>query len=83
MGPAATATVVVVSRDRWSMATTTLDLLLARTDPRHPVVVVDGRAPRRVGAEFDRLAATGRVRLVRPLERLAGIWNRTPAHRRR
>lgn len=60
-----TATVVVVSRDRWSLAPTTLDLLLARTDPRHPVVVVDGRAPRSVAATFDRLAASGRVRVVR------------------
>jgi GT2 family glycosyltransferase len=61
----ATATVIVVSRDRWSMAPATLDLLLARTDPRHPVVVVDGHAPRRVAAGFDRLAASGRIRVTR------------------
>jgi glycosyltransferase involved in cell wall biosynthesis len=66
------ATVIVVSRDRWSMAPTTLDLLLARTDPRHPVVVVDGRAPRQVAATFDRRATSGRVRVVRRDRHLAG-----------
>jgi GT2 family glycosyltransferase len=66
-----TATVIVVSRDRWSLAPATLDLLLARTDPRHPVVVVDGRAPRRVAAAFDRLAASGRIRVARRTRYLA------------
>ena len=61
----ATATVIVVSRDRWSLAPATLDLLLARTDPRHPFVVVDGHAPPRVAATFDRLAVSGRVRVAR------------------
>jgi hypothetical protein len=57
--------VVVVSRDRWSLAPVTLDLLLDRTDPRHPVVVVDGRAPRRVAALFDRIAMSGRIAVAR------------------
>jgi GT2 family glycosyltransferase len=69
---APTATVIVVNRDRWSQAPATLDLLLARTDPRHPVVVVDGRAPRPVAAKFDRLATSGRVRVVRRRRHLAG-----------
>jgi GT2 family glycosyltransferase len=69
---APTATVIVVSRDRWSLAPTTLDLLLARTDPRHPVVVVDGRAPRHVAAAFDRWAMSGRLRVVRRDRHLAG-----------
>ena len=72
MSCAATATVVVVSRDRWSLALPTLDLLLARTDPRHPVVVVDGRAPRGVAAVFDRWAASGRIRVARRAHHLAG-----------
>ncbi len=59
------ATVVVVPRDRWAQAPATLDLLLARTDRRHDVVVVDARAPRRVAAAFDRCAASGRIRVVR------------------
>ena len=50
----------------------TLDLLLTRTDPRHPVVVVDGRAPQPIAAVFDRLAASGRVRVVRRGDYLAG-----------
>lgn len=44
----------------------TLGHLLARTDSRHPVVVVDGAAPPRVAALFDRLAdSSGRLRVVR------------------
>jgi GT2 family glycosyltransferase len=70
--PEPTATVVVVCRDRWSLAPNTLHTLLARTDPRHPVVVVDARAPRAVGAAFDRLAAVGRVRIARRPRFLAG-----------
>jgi GT2 family glycosyltransferase len=62
-GPA--ATIVVVCRDRWSQAPATLDLLLARTDPRHRVVVVDAGAPPRISAAFDRLAAGGRIGVVR------------------
>jgi GT2 family glycosyltransferase len=70
--PEPTATVVVVCRDRWSLALETLHTLLARTDPRHEVVVVDARAPRAVGAAFDRLAAVGRIRVVRRARFLAG-----------
>jgi GT2 family glycosyltransferase len=70
--PDPTATVVVVCRDRWALAPETLHTLLARTDPRHPVVVVDARSPRAVGAVFDRLAAVGRVRIVRRPHFLAG-----------
>jgi GT2 family glycosyltransferase len=66
------ATVVVVSRDRWSLAPATLATLLERTDVRHPVVVVDGAAPTPVAAAFDRLAAEGRVRVVRRGRFLAG-----------
>lgn len=66
------ATVVVVARDRWSQAPGTLDVLLARTDRRHPVVVVDGRAPRPVAAAFDRVAASGRIRVARRGRHLAG-----------
>jgi GT2 family glycosyltransferase len=69
---APTATVIVVNRDRWAQAPATLDLLLARTDRRHPVVVVDGRAPRPVAAKFDSLASSGRVRVVRRRRHLAG-----------
>src|SRR5437899_11816887 len=65
MAAAPTATVIVVSRDRWSLAPATLDLLLARTDPQYPVIVVDGRAPRPVAAAFDRLAASGRIHIAR------------------
>ena len=65
MTPDPTATIVVVRRDRWSRALESLHALLAHTDPRHPVVVVDARAPRAVGAAFDRLAAVGRIRVVR------------------
>jgi GT2 family glycosyltransferase len=64
--------VVVVARDRWAQAPATLDLLLSRTDPRHDVVVVDARAPRRVAAAFDRRAASGRIRVVRRRRHLAG-----------
>ncbi len=61
-----TATVVVVARDRWSPSLSTLSHLIARTDSRHPVVVVDGGAPPRVAALFDRLAdPSGRLRVVR------------------
>ena len=65
MSSAPTARVVVVSRDRWSLAPATLDVLLERTDPRHPVTVVDGGAPRRVAAKFDRLASSGRIDVAR------------------
>jgi GT2 family glycosyltransferase len=67
-----TATVVVVSRDRWSLAPSTLERLLARTDPRHPVVVVDGRAPRHVATVFDSWAASGRIRVARRARHLGG-----------
>src|SRR5262245_11684233 len=67
-----TATVVVVCRDRWSLAAETLHVLLARTDPRHPVVVVDARAPRTVGAAFDRPAGARRIRVVRRPRFLSG-----------
>ena len=66
-----TATVVVVSRDRWSPAPATLTTLLERTDRRHPVVVVDAHAPKPVSGTFDRLAASGRVRVVRSGRALA------------
>ena len=66
------ATVVVVARDRWSQAPATLDVLLARTHRRHPVVVVDGRAPRSVARALDRSAASGRVGVVRRDRHLAG-----------
>ncbi|MDP8975545.1 MAG: glycosyltransferase [Actinomycetota bacterium] len=65
------ATVVVVARDRWSQAPATLDLLLARTDRRHPVVVVDGRAPRPVALALDRAAASGRINVARRDRHLA------------
>lgn len=67
-----TATVVVVSRDRWSPSLQTLAALLTHTDLRHPVVVVDGAAPRGVAATFDRVARSGRVRVVRRARFLAG-----------
>ena len=67
-----TATVVVVCRDRWSLAPETLHTLVARTDPRHRIVVVDARAPRAVGAAFDRLASVDRVCVVRRERFLAG-----------
>jgi GT2 family glycosyltransferase len=67
-----TVTVVVVARDRWAQAPATLDLLLARTDPRHEIVVVDARAPRCVAAALDRRARDGRVRVVRRPRHLAG-----------
>jgi hypothetical protein len=62
----------VVSRDRWAPAPRSLELLLARTDERHPVVVVDGAAPRAVAAAFDRAAASGRVRVARRSRFLPG-----------
>jgi hypothetical protein len=65
------ATVVVTARDRWTQAPATLDHLLARTDRRHPVVVVDARAPRRVGAALDRFASSGRIRVTRRRRHLA------------
>jgi len=67
-----TATVVVVCRDRWSLAPETVHTLLARTDSRHAVVVVDTGAPSAVGAAFDRLAAVHRICVVRRPEFLAG-----------
>ena len=67
-----TATVVVVCRDRWSLAPDAVHALVTHTDPRHPVVVVDARAPSAVGATFDRLAAVDRVRVVRRPRFLAG-----------
>ena len=67
-----TATVVVVCRDRWSLAAETLHVLLARTNARHPVVVVDARAPRAIGAAFDRLAAVGRIGVARRPRFLSG-----------
>ncbi len=60
-----TATVVVVARDRWSQTPATLETLLARTDPRHQVVFVDGDAPRPVAAVLDRLSESGRIRVAR------------------
>jgi len=67
-----TATVVVVCRDRWSLASDTVHALIARTDARHPIVVVDARAPRATSAAFDRLAAVGRIGVVRRPRLLAG-----------
>lgn len=67
-----TATVVVVSRDRWAPAPGALELLLARTDPRHPVVVVAAGVPRRLRAALDRAADPDRVRMVRHTRFLAG-----------
>jgi hypothetical protein len=49
-----------------------LELLLARTSERHPVVVVDGAAPGTVASAFDRVATSGRVRVVRRPRFLAG-----------
>jgi GT2 family glycosyltransferase len=71
MPTAPSATVVVIARDRWSQTPGTLDRLLARTDPSHPVVVVDGKAPRQVAAALDRLSASGRIRLARRGHHLA------------
>jgi hypothetical protein len=65
------ATVVVTARDRWSQTPATLDRLLGRTDPRHPVIVVDGRAPRPVAAYLDRLRDAGRIQLARRRAHLA------------
>jgi hypothetical protein len=62
----------VTARDRWCQAPATLDLLLARTDPRHPVVVVDAKAPRRVRAVLDQVATSGRVRVCRGNRQMAG-----------
>jgi len=70
------ATVVVVSRDRWSLAARTLDHLLANTDPRHPVVVVEAHAPRRIAARFAQLEATGRIRVARRARHLSGNESR-------
>lgn len=61
----ASATVVVVSRDRWSPTARTLEPLLRQMDPRHPVVVVSGGAPPSLDAHFDRLAAAGRIQVRR------------------
>lgn len=72
MPAAPTATVVVTCRDRWSQTSATLDFLLARTDPRHPVVVVDAKAPREVAAALDRVAASGRIRVARRGRHLPG-----------
>lgn len=65
MGALPTATVVYVARDRWAQAPATLDALLAATDVRHPVVVVDGGASRPIARALDVRAATERVRLIR------------------
>lgn len=58
-------TVIVVARDRWSLAPAHLSDLLARTNPSVRYVLVDGAAPRAVAAAFDRLARTGRAAVVR------------------
>jgi glycosyltransferase involved in cell wall biosynthesis len=63
---------VAVARDRWTQAPATLDLLLERTDPRHEIVVVDARAPRRVSHALQRRAGNGRVRVIRRGRHLAG-----------
>src|SRR5687767_8170650 len=67
----ASATVVVVPRDRWTQAPRTLTALLTATDPRHPVVVVEGAAPpgvaRRLSAVGD-----GRVQVRRRQRELPG-----------
>jgi GT2 family glycosyltransferase len=65
MATEAVATVVVTCRDRWSLAASTLDHLLSRTDGRHPVVVVEAKAPKPVAAHFARLEAAGRIRVAR------------------
>jgi GT2 family glycosyltransferase len=62
---AGSVSVVVVARDRWSQAPATLERLLGQLDAAVPVVVVDGAAPPSVRSAFDRLADTGRVRVVR------------------
>jgi GT2 family glycosyltransferase len=59
------ATVIVTSRDRWRQAPATLSTLLDRTDDRHRVIVVDGGAPRSVSRAFGRVAATGRIDVIR------------------
>ncbi|HEX3454707.1 MAG TPA: glycosyltransferase, partial [Gaiellaceae bacterium] len=66
------ATVVVVSRDRWSLAVPTLEHLLSRTDPRHPMVLVESQAPRHVAAQLGRFEALGRVRIARRGHQLGG-----------
>lgn len=61
------ATVIVNSRDRWTHAPETLELLVERTHARHRIVVEDGAAPPQVATAFDRIAAAsdGRVRISR------------------
>jgi GT2 family glycosyltransferase len=65
VSPGPSATVIVVARDRWSQAPLTLKTLLARTDPRHRVVVVNGGAPPKVASHLNRMAASGLVQVVR------------------
>lgn len=65
------ATVVVVARDRWAQAPRTLEDLLVRTAPEYPLVVVDGNAPRSVATTFNRIEATGRIRVARRTRFLA------------
>ena len=65
MADGAGATVVVTARDRWSEAPAALDRLIASTGPDAQIVVVDGAAPRSIGAKFDRLADQGAIRVVR------------------
>ena len=57
--------VVVVPRDRFSMAVESFESVLATVDARHELVYVDGNTPRRVADALHRAAEGRDVRFVR------------------
>lgn len=65
MRAAPDVTIVVVARDRWSLAPAHVNDLLARTDASVRCVLIDGDAPPAVATVFDRVARTGRAAVVR------------------
>lgn len=62
--PASKVTIVVVPRERFSVAPGALENLLDKTPDDIPIVYVDGNAPRSVASELQRLAGD-RVELIR------------------
>ncbi|HEV7732002.1 MAG TPA: glycosyltransferase [Candidatus Binatia bacterium] len=61
----ARVTIVVVARDRFSVARRSLESILAETAPPFDLVYVDGRSPRRVGRWLRRQALVHGFRLIR------------------
>lgn len=63
--PSSLATVVVVPRERFSIARQSLECLLANTDERVPIIYVDGGGPKSLGDTLAKVKREGGFHIIR------------------